>query len=141
DLGRWVESRVFPSAEGISVFFRDVTEEQELEQRASERERIITGGLDLVQVLASEPELRQALLAGLAGLRARWELAGLALDLRVPGGEHVVLSVGETADGQVTELPVTLRGETIGTLRVAGVGPIQELQAICDILSLRIAAG
>lgn len=141
DLGRWVESRVFPSAEGISVFFRDVTEEQELEQRASERERIITGGLDLVQVLASEPELRQALLAGLAGLRARWELAGLALDLRVPGGEHVVLSVGETADGQVTELPVALRGETIGTLRVAGVGPIQELQAICDILSLRIAAG
>jgi hypothetical protein len=142
DLGRWVESRVFPSPEGLSVFFRDVTSQQLLEQQAAERQRVIAGGQALLRALVAEPDLDRAVADGLSALRSSWGLSSISLRARGPGGRLMSLSHGTPSEGdQVRELPMTLRGDLIGTLTCSAPALADELTSVCDLLALRISAG
>ncbi|MDB5652210.1 MAG: hypothetical protein JWL62_3730 [Hyphomicrobiales bacterium] len=56
-LGIWIEARAFPSAEGLTIFFRDVTEKMQLEkdlQQSSDRLRL---ALDAGRVIAWEHDV------------------------------------------------------------------------------------
>jgi PAS domain S-box-containing protein len=141
DLGRWVESRVFPSADGLSVFFRDVTQEQLLEQQAADRQRLIAGGQQLMQALAAEPDLERALRTGLGALRTAWSLNRLSLEACRPGQDPLELTLGAAAPGdRVREVPLVLGGNRIGRVTCWGPEPPGELGSVGEVLALRIWA-
>jgi hypothetical protein len=139
DLGRWVESRVFPSQDGVSVFFRDVTAEHDLEEQAAQRQRVISSGQALVAALVGDRDLEAALRIGLAGLREAWGLAVLALDVEHPAVGQVRVTSGDP-DGATIIVPVRLHGESIGSLASSETPFAQELQGLCDLIALRVAA-
>jgi PAS domain S-box-containing protein len=61
DHGRWYEVRAYPWADGISVFFRDVTTERQVEQELREREerlRLIIESVRDYAIFATDPEDR-----------------------------------------------------------------------------------
>jgi PAS domain S-box-containing protein len=48
-LGRWFEGRVYPSRDGVAVYFRDVTEQRQLAQalrESEERHRLVIEGIN-----------------------------------------------------------------------------------------------
>ncbi len=139
DLGRWVESRVFPSQDGVSVFFRDVTVEHDLEERAAQRLRVISSGQALVSALVREPDLETAVREGLAGLREAWGLGVLSLEVEHPGVGRVDVACGDPATAALT-VPVRLHGETIGSLTSSETPFAEELEGLCDLIALRVAA-
>jgi hypothetical protein len=141
DLGRWVESRVFPSPDGISVFFRDVTDEQLLEQQAADQQRLISGGQQLIQAVAAEPDLGRALMTGLTELRAAWQLSQVSLVARRPGRDPIEFTVGTAAaEDRVREVPLVLGGSSIGSLSCWAPAPPAELGSVGELLALRIWA-
>jgi hypothetical protein len=141
DLGRWVESRVFPSVDGIAVFFRDVTEEQQLEQQAVDRQRLIDGGQRLVQALAAEPDLERALVTGLTALRTTWALSRVTVDACRPGRDPLEVTLGTAApEDRLREVPLVLGGARIGRLACWAPEPPAELGSVGEVLALRIWA-
>jgi PAS domain S-box-containing protein len=65
-LGAWIEYRVFPSNEGLSMFFRDVTERRQAEERTrflSEASRLLSSSLDHATTLANVARLAVPALA------------------------------------------------------------------------------
>lgn len=139
DLGRWVESRVFPSPDGVSVFFRDVTAEHELEEEAAQRQQMISSGQALVADLVGEPDLEAALRVGLAGLREAWALGVLALDVEHPPGRRVQVTCGDPDTATMTT-PVFLHGKSIGILKSSGTAFVDELSGLGALIALRVAA-
>jgi len=49
-LGRWFDIRAYPSAEGLAVYFRDVTVERELERRLTEQAELLDRAQDAILV-------------------------------------------------------------------------------------------
>jgi signal transduction histidine kinase len=139
DLGLWVESRVYPSQDGVSVFFRDVTAEHELEDEAAQRQRVITSGQALVADLVGEPDLEAALRVGLRGLREAWGLDVLDLEVEHPPGRTVRVTCGDRDTATMTT-PVLLHGALIGSLRSSGTTFVLELGGLCALIALRVAA-
>ena len=139
DIGRWVENRVFPSQDGVSVFFRDVTAEHELQERASERERVISSGQALVAALVADRDLESALRAGLEGLREAWGLGVLDLEVEHPAGRHVRITFGDP-DTASMAVPVLLHGVSIGTLWSSETPFTEEFHGLCALIALRVAA-
>jgi PAS domain S-box-containing protein len=96
--GRWFENRIYPAPDGLSIFFTDVTEEEETRERlrvSTDQLRALAARLDAIReeerrLMAREihDQIGQALTAlklDLAGLRAR-----------LPGGdEEVATRAGE----------------------------------------------
>lgn len=139
DLGRWVENRVYPSQEGISVFFRDVTAEHDLEQEAAERQQVVRGGQAVLAALVDEPDLEAALTDGLTVLCDAWGLAGFSLEVEHPVGRRIVVRLGDTSKATLV-LPVRLHGGAIGSVRSSPTPFAEELQGVCDLVALRVAA-
>lgn len=137
DLGRWVESRVFPSQDGLAVFFRDVTSERELEARAEARERVLGQANRLAHLLATEADLDVALHAAAELVRTTFRLS----EVRISTATSEV-SIGERAghDAECT-VPLVLLGERVGVLTVRGPRvPLEAVPGIADGLALRVGA-
>ncbi|HXU83807.1 MAG TPA: PAS domain S-box protein, partial [Polyangia bacterium] len=96
---RWFENRIYPSADGLSIFFTDVTEQQETQDRlkaSTDQLRALAARLDAIReeerrMMAREihDQIGQALTAlklDLAGLRSRLP-AGAEADLAERAGE------------------------------------------------------
>jgi two-component system cell cycle sensor histidine kinase/response regulator CckA len=49
-LGIWVDVRVFPSAEGLAVYFRDITESRRVEERVAEQAALLDNAHDAIIV-------------------------------------------------------------------------------------------
>jgi PAS domain S-box-containing protein len=86
----WVDIRVYPSPDGLSVYFRDVTEQRELENRLRQSQRLeavgqLTGGVahdfnNLLTVIMGNAETLVASLDHDPKLRALAELTALAAE-------------------------------------------------------------
>ncbi|HEU4911140.1 MAG TPA: PAS domain-containing protein [Actinomycetes bacterium] len=137
DLGRWVESRVFPSQDGLAVFFRDVTSERELERRADARERVLGRAAQLARLLAAEPDLETALRAAADLVLDTFRLSAVRISTTTSE-----MSVGEPADDDTeSTVPLVLLGERVGELTVHGSRvPLEALPGIADGLALRLGA-
>lgn len=141
DLGRWVESRIYPSPGGISVFFRDVTDEHELEQQAAAQERIIRAGLALVGILAGQGDLAGALTDAARTVADAWQLTGVEVMVDGAGLEPLRVRVGSEGDDEGSVLvPLVTGGREVGRVRFGAPGPSAELRTVADLLALRIAA-
>lgn len=141
DLGRWVESRVFPSPDGLSIFFRDVSTEQESERRAAERLHIIAGAQALVAAMAGQAELEPALRGVLPTILDTWRLHHVRVVVDGPGLDPLDLSLGEQEpDDQVREVPIELFGGRVGALCVAAPSLDDPMRGLPELLGLRITA-
>jgi PAS domain S-box-containing protein len=105
--GAWVAGRVYPSREGLSVYFRDVTERKLAEEalgrvREAERKRIArdlhdgplqdfsytAAALGMVMLQAEAPDLDERLQTALAAVRrGAQSLREVVYDLRIDGEE------------------------------------------------------
>jgi PAS domain S-box-containing protein len=163
-LGRWVSADIFPSAEGLTLFFRDVSDERAAQAALRESEARLKAVMDNVPVgvlLAEAPSGRillgnrrleeilrhpVELLGSITEYRAKWE-AYHADGRRMDGPEFPL------ARALLTGLPATAefhyrRGDgSMVWLRIAGT-PIRDAQgrvagavaAITDIDATRRAA-
>ena len=139
DLGRWVESRVFPSPAGLSVFFRDVTDEHDLEEQAAAHQRIITAGFEIVSVLSGSSDLHAALTDAARIVAEVWALTSVEVTVHDPQSLSVRLGETPTGDEWVT-LPMVTSGREVGRFRFGGATLSPELSAVADLLALRVAA-
>jgi PAS domain S-box-containing protein len=139
--GRWMENRVVPTASGISIFGRDVSEQVRLAQEAAAQEFQVRGGALLVHALATEPDTATALQRALDLVLARWNVSGAVLRVFGEGGlDRLVLRAGDTADDLSRgTLPVaTARGQ-VGVLElIPRVGEVNE--TLASFFGMRIAA-
>ncbi len=126
---RWIHNRVLPTAGGLSIFARDVTDERR-------RARLVGVGRDVVTAVTGPVELTDALRATLAALVAGWPIAGARL-LDTHGAVHV-----ETGDlgGTGRRVPLQVAGTLVGHADLFGeVGPVDD--EMMQLIALRLAAG
>ena len=58
---RWYENRIFPSKDGLSIFFHDITEKKEAEQAAKESAALLQGQNRVLQLIAHGESLHSTL--------------------------------------------------------------------------------
>jgi PAS domain S-box-containing protein len=163
-LGRWISADAYPSAGGLTVFFRDVSAERAAEAALRENESLLKAVLDNVPVgvlLAEAPSGRLVLsnrrlediLRG--PLVMSREIAAYSLDLEGyhPDGRRIESDEWPLARALMTGLPAAgeyhiRRGDgSLGWMRVTG-SPVRDAQgrvtgavvAISDIDAERRAA-
>jgi PAS domain S-box-containing protein len=69
--GRWFENRIYPSSDGVSIFFHDITERRVAEDIARERGALLTLQNRVLQLVVSGAELRDSLDTLLRGVEAQ----------------------------------------------------------------------
>ena len=50
---RWFENRIFPSPDGLSIFFHEITQRKRAEQEAQASTRLLRGQNDVLELIAS----------------------------------------------------------------------------------------
>jgi PAS domain S-box-containing protein len=58
---RWFENRIYPSPEGLSIFFHEITERKLTEQAASENAELLAGQNRVLELIARGAPLRESL--------------------------------------------------------------------------------
>jgi PAS domain S-box-containing protein len=58
---RWFENRIFPSPDGLSIFFHEITQRKRAEQEAQASTRLLRGQNDVLELIASGTPLHQTL--------------------------------------------------------------------------------
>lgn len=132
--GRWFHSRVFPSESGLSIFFRDITEQKEQERAVCELDRRERLRGDVLDALQAEPDLSVA-------LRRAAQLMCEALQLgcvTVEAGPLAV-RVGAPSGQEEHRVPLSMAGRRVGELRWTGT--LSDQEVLLPVLALRIAAG
>jgi signal transduction histidine kinase len=129
---RWIYNRVLPTAGGLSIFARDVTEERR-------QARLISVGRDLVAAVIAPTETVDGLREALEALVAGWPLTGVRLR-SVDGRSEVV--VGDVSGGSARRVDLVVSGSPVGTAEVFGeVDPDPVDRGMMQLIALRLAAG
>ena len=58
---RWFENRIYPSSEGLSIFFHEITERKLAEQAAHENAELLAGQNRVLELIARGAPLRESL--------------------------------------------------------------------------------
>jgi PAS domain S-box-containing protein len=74
---RWFENRIFPSPDGLSIFFRDISQRKRAEQEAQASTRLLEGQNEVLELIASGAPLRHTLDLLLRVIEAHCEGDGL----------------------------------------------------------------
>jgi PAS domain S-box-containing protein len=88
---RWFENRIFPSPDGVSIFFHEITQRKRAEQEARASARLLEGQNDVLELIASGAPLRDTLDLLLRVIEAQCEGDGLlgSILLLDPDGRHM----------------------------------------------------
>ncbi len=130
----WIHNRILPTAGGLSIYARDVTDEVRAAREAERNARMVRCGLQLARAMATGGSddatvLRDAAAALVDG----WPLLGVRLSW--PGGS---VEAGTTA-GQVRPVPLEVSGREVGTVEL--VGEDEPVDAdLLQLLALRLSA-
>jgi PAS domain S-box-containing protein len=139
---KWIENRIFPTAGGLSIFGRDVTEQMRAKVAPDEAGRQVEHGSRVVRALTAEPELAAALRAAAEEVVSGWRLSGAVLTVTAtPGRDRLVIRVGDlTAPALArTTRPLVLGGRHLGSLElVRPRHPVED--ELVQLFALRIAA-
>lgn len=100
--GRWIEAHIYPGAEGLSVYCRDVSERKQAEQLLQQRNRELETINAVVSAIHHASELRAGIQAALESVVALGEVDGAECLLYAPGGQ-VDLAVSHGLDEQLTQ--------------------------------------
>ncbi len=141
---KWIENRIFPTASGLSIFARDVTEEMKLAQDSRERGRLIESGRAIVEALIDEADLERALHTALTRLVADWRLDGVAI--RVPASAKspgLDLTVGDSGADTAERMifPLVSGGREVATMELFGEDGTQLENTMLGLFAMRVAAG
>jgi PAS domain S-box-containing protein len=118
---RWFENRIFPSPDGLSIFFRDITPRKRAEQEAHASARLLKGQHDVLELIASGAPLPDTLDLLLRVIEAQCEGDGLlgSILLLDPAGERIRHGAAPSLpDGYVRAIdgqPVGPRAGSCGT--------------------------
>ncbi len=124
---RWIHNRVLPTAGGLSIFARDVTDERR-------RARLIGVGRDVVTAVTGSVQLTDALRAALEALVSGWPIAGARLDVN----GAVQVEVGDVG-GAGRRAPLEVAGMPVGEAHLFGeVAPVDD--SMLQLIALRVAA-
>lgn len=140
---KWIENRVLPTASGLSIFARDVTDEVRATEQARERGELIDAGRRVVVALAGAADLATALRAATEHLVRAWRLEGAVV--RVPAGaaRRAVEVVAGTVPGRLGH-PRAVRALALGEREVGEIELVGDAGGVEDALlalfALRIAA-
>src|SRR5829696_2932227 len=74
---RWFENRIFPSPDGLSIFFRDISQRKRAEEEAHASARLLKGQHDVLELIASGAPLPDTLDLLLRVIEAQCEGDGL----------------------------------------------------------------
>jgi hypothetical protein len=58
---RWFENRIYPSDDGLSIFFHEITERKQAEQSAQDSARLLKGQNDVLELIARGTPLQDTL--------------------------------------------------------------------------------
>ncbi len=126
---RWIHNRVLPTAGGLSIFARDVTEERR-------QARLVGVGRDVVTAVTGPAELADALRAALEALVPGWPIAGARL-LDTHGA--VQAEAGDVG-GTGRRVALQVSGLPVGQAELFGeVAPVDD--EMMQLIALRMAAG
>jgi signal transduction histidine kinase len=126
---RWIHNRVLPTAGGLSIFARDVTDERR-------QARLVGVGRDVVTAVTGPVEMAEALRAALEALVAGWPLAGARLSGIDGVGQVEAGDVGGTG----RRVPLQVSGTPVGHADLFGeVAPVDD--EMLQLIALRLAAG
>jgi hypothetical protein len=126
---RWIHNRVLPTAGGLSIFARDVTEER--------RRGLLVGvGRDVVTAVTGPAGLADALRAALEALVAGWPIAGA----RILDTHGAVQAEAGDVGGTGRRVRLQVSGTPVGQAELFGeVEPVYE--DVLQLIALRVAAG
>jgi signal transduction histidine kinase len=125
---RWIHNRVLPTAGGLSIFARDVTEERR-------QARLVGVGRDVVTAVTGPVAVADAVRAALEALVSGWPITGARL-VSLDGALTVLAGdVGGTA----RRVPLEVSGLTVGQAELFGeVAPVDD--EMMQLVALRLAA-
>jgi signal transduction histidine kinase len=126
---RWIHNRVLPTAGGLSIFARDVTEER--------RRGLLVGvGRDVVTAVTGPAGLADALRAALEALVSGWPIAGA----RILDPHGAVQAEAGDVGGTARRVRLQVSGTPVGQAELFGeVEPVYE--DVLQLIALRVAAG
>jgi PAS domain-containing protein len=129
---RWIYNRVLPTAGGLSIFARDVTDERR-------QARLISVGGDLVRAVVAPTETADGLRSALEALVAGWPLTGVRLT-SLDGRSDVF--AGDVSGGSPRRVDLEVSGSPVGTAEVFGeIDPDPVDRGMMQLIALRLAAG
>jgi PAS domain S-box-containing protein len=86
---RWFENRIYPSPEGLSIFFHEITERKLAEQEARENAQLLAGQNHVLELVARGAPLHDSLDALLRVIEAQCPGLLASILLLDPDGTHV----------------------------------------------------
>ena len=86
---RWFENRIYPSPEGLSIFFHEITERKLAEQAARESAELLAGQNRVLELIARGAPLRESLDTLLRVMEAQCSGMFCSILLLDPDGIHV----------------------------------------------------
>jgi len=129
---RWIYNRVLPTAGGLSIFARDVTEERR-------QARLVRVGRDVAAAVVAPTSTAKGVRTALEGLVAGWPLAGVGL-VGADGGPEI--AVGDLSGEPHRRVDLVVSGTRVGTAEVFGeVDPDPVDRGMMQLIALRLAAG
>ncbi len=146
--GSWLETRVYPSRTGTSVFFVDVSEQVERRRALAYNRGVLSTAAHLLELASGAADLG-SVLRETADVLAHDYGCDVAINLTAATAHHVVegdAAVGDPASrSSYTEAPITAGGRTFGVIRLASdtavpPGAVGLLPALGRILGLRAEA-
>lgn len=114
-LDRWVYNRILPTAGGLTIFARDVTEDRAAAALAGRQGRLVSAGRAVIAAATADVDAEVALRAAAEALIATWPLRGI----RVSRDGAQVVVAGELS-GPARRLPLLAGGATIGSVDLVG---------------------
>jgi PAS domain S-box-containing protein len=131
---RWVHNRVLPTAAGLSIFARDVTDEVRAAEDATVHRRLVATGRALSHAIAAGGTDDAAVLHRAAGaIVETWPVRGM----RVTWPEGAVTA--GAMSGPLRRAPLRVDGREVGTVELVGE-PDQVDADVLQLLAVRVAA-
>jgi PAS domain S-box-containing protein len=132
----WIYNRILPTAGGLSIFARDVSDEmrKSAADRRHERQRLTARALSRAIAAGGRDDDATVLTKAVAAVVESWPVHGLRVTW--PGGS---VEAG-TMVGPVRSVPLVVGGVEVGVAEVAG--EVDEVDPdVLDLLAVRVAAG
>ena len=108
---RWFENRIYPSAEGVTIAFHEITQRKRVEEAARRATSQLTARNHILELMALDAPLPKTLTAVVAAVEAQFPDTLCSVLLVDPDGVH--LSVG-AAPSLPERFARALEGEPIG---------------------------
>ena len=116
-LNKWYEVRAYPSAEGLSIFFRDVTERRRIEDALRERIKELDCLYAIADLTAHEDHL-EGILQGTVELMPRGWLHSEVACARIILDEHEFKTANFRATTERLAADIILHGKPVGRVEV-----------------------